>query len=237
MEAIKSPQQNIEVPSFVHSQSKERTTHRKTDYERTPQTDTFEVHTPHKKPKKPSKAPLVIVGTTGAIMGFIAGMNANDLQKTKPEQYDYIQEAIEEASDPDIIDALTLKQEKQKEIATAHKDGDFVYYIINPSDEDSGTIRIGANNFKSLFDIEDGALKKYNNLHSYYEKTEPDPDGKSGVYSYDLHVFSSGDMVKVPISAIKMDNIDLDDFYTLDNIDYTITDEDAVDNNEEEGNE
>ncbi len=227
---IKTPRQELNVPNFVNNK-KAPTQVPKNDYVRTPKKDTLEIHS-HKTRKNDAGRPLanrpVAIHTGTAILALISGIgigaNSKNIAPTQPENYSYIQEAIENTQDPLEKEALILKQEKQNEIATSYRDGDFVYYIINPSDEESEPNSISVTKFKDLFDIEDGVLKKYNHLDRCYTDTAPDPDGHRGIYTYDLHMFEEGDVIKVPINAIETDDIDLKGYYPIIG-DYVILDQ------------
>ncbi len=226
---IKEKRQEIDVPKFVNRKTPTQPV--KNDYVRTPKKDTVEIHS-HKNTKnnktnkqQPTKKVILV---SPAVLALIAGIGIGTSSKniipTQPENYDYMEQAIENAQDPLEKAALISKQEKQDEIATSYRDGNFVYYVINPSDEGNESNSINAKQFKDLFDIKDGALKKYNHLNRYYTDTAPDPDGHRGIYTYDFHVFEEGDMIKVPISAIETDDIDLEGYYpAVDN--YVILDQ------------
>ncbi len=104
------------------------------------------------------------------------------------------------------IKELKEQKEIQDAVALSYTDGKYIYYKLNPSSEETsdevqkiysyGSINVET--FKDLFNIKDGTLKKYNNLSFSFESNE-----YGGYKDYTRGHLSSGDIVKVPLSAIK----------------------------------
>lgn len=156
--------------------------------------------------------------------------NLSKLDELKiPVHYDYIQNEIESAkkelysSDPDNkekinnrIDALNAKKQEQNDVAEIYKDGKFLYIHVkdlsdNPEMQQKyGYDSISAERLKKLFDIEDGALKRYNSgeLHC---KWRLESDGNS-YFDYRNATVPYGHTVIVPENSINTDNINLDEF-------------------------
>ena len=145
--------------------------------------------------------------------------------------FDYIQENIknmqeqltsQDMKDADInntkkmIEALYKKQEEQNQVAKIYTDGENVYLYININQEnddikDKYEFGINIESLKKLFDIEDGGIENNNEL-----SVRDDAYGKYGNDSYKDYTqnwFHNGDIVKVPISSIQTDNINLTGYY------------------------
>lgn len=148
-----------------------------------------------------------------------------------PSEFDYIQDKIETNQNKlylqnlseeernnteNEIEALLKKQEEQKQVASIYSDGEFVYLNINISDDVPEDIKekykfgINIETLKKLFDIEDGGIENNNEL-----KVREDAYGKFGNDTYKDYTqnwFHNGDVVKVPVSSIKKDNINLNGY-------------------------
>lgn len=154
--------------------------------------------------------------------------NFADLEEIKvPYSFDYVNDEIEELKtklyskrlDADErreienrIIALNAKQDEQDCVACAYSDGKYVYYVIEfdedaPEDiKDKYQYGINVETFKKLFDIKDKAIRRHNDLDSDWEANE---NGQGGYYDYTGNWFHNGDIIKVPVSAVKIDDIDL----------------------------
>ncbi|MCD7779499.1 MAG: hypothetical protein LUH05_02365 [Candidatus Gastranaerophilales bacterium] len=148
-----------------------------------------------------------------------------------PSSYDYIQDEIDSLQEKlyntktsdeereeisEQINALKEKREYQQNIATVYTDGKYVYFEIKEIDENSPeeiyeNFKYGINVeiFKDIFDIEDGAVRKYNNLSRVYVSGDPEVEEDKGYYSYSNNRFSAGDVIKVPVKSIMTDDISL----------------------------
>ena len=118
--------------------------------------------------------------------------------------------------------ALQKKKAEQDKIADMYSDGDFVYFKLHLTDDTSKYIEngssgrvISAENFKKLFDIEDGALKDYNYSKLDFEWKKEDFDIPAYRDFTDAKL-QDGAVYKVPKSSIKTDDINLDDFLIAD---------------------
>ncbi len=150
-----------------------------------------------------------------------------------PSGYDYLDTEInrlqdklystdiseeERAGIEEQIQALIAKQELQHYVANVYSDGEYVYYsIISPSEDapeefkDKYKHGINVETFKDLFDIEDKAIRRYNDIDYSWDTDDPE----YGYYKdYTTAWLHKGDVIKVPVSAIQTDNINLDDFIT-----------------------
>lgn len=106
-------------------------------------------------------------------------------------------------------------QEIQSDIAKAYTDGDFVYFLITlPQDETATDIQkqyeygsINVEEFKDIFGIKDGVIKKYNNIDYSWGSDE-----FGGYKDYTTNSLYNGKVIKVPVSAVSVKNIEaLDD--------------------------
>ena len=104
-------------------------------------------------------------------------------------------------------------QKLQSEIATSCTDGDFVYYTITlPRDESATSTQAGYNGsinveeFKDIFGIKDGVLRKHNNLDFTWGS-----NGYENYMDYTGARFYDGQTVKVPADAISMKYIEVDE--------------------------
>lgn len=153
-------------------------------FERSPQNDEFVTI------RKGTLARLLAYYTAGvaaisALLG--SGYDANATRNSKPEPYNY---SIEPNS---VINPLQKqKLQEQRETATAYRDGDIVYFILNDD------VEITAPEFEELFDVESGALAKYNKLDYTYDPNIIGKNGELGGYTTDGHTLKAGDLVKVP---------------------------------------
>ncbi len=146
-------------------------------------------------------------------------------QITIPSEYDNIQTEIESEQDKlfkknlsqdkrtsieENIQALKAKQSLQQKVATSFTDGEYVYYSLNNIEElpeyENG---INIEDFKKLFDIEDGAIQKYNSLENC--QWSVDENGKGGTIDFTKSYLHSGDLIKVDSEAVNED-VDLSDF-------------------------
>ncbi len=150
-----------------------------------------------------------------------------------PSSYDYLDAEIEKLQDElyssDLsaeerqnvekqIKALIAKQELQHYVANVYSDGEYVYFSITAPSDDApeelqGKYKYGINveTFKDLFDIEDKAIRRYNDIDYTWSTDDPE----YGYYKdYTTAWLSKGDVIKVPVSAIQTDNINLEDFIT-----------------------
>lgn len=143
---------------------------------------------------------------------------------TIPNQYDYIENeitAIEEKIKKSNLNekqlqelesklnALKTKQTEQKNVAQTYTDGKYVFITINMEENDiDEKYKYGINveTLKKLFDIKDGAIREHNALDVRWEAYE---NGEGGYMDYTYNWFHNGDIIKVPVSAIKTNNINL----------------------------
>lgn len=140
-----------------------------------------------------------------------------------PVSYDYLQDMIDELQDKlydknlsdeereQIEEQLAKykdKQALQKSIAAVYTDGKYVYYTITDIPENinpSGTGRINVETFKDIFDIEDGALKKYNDIDFVWAYDEDSAEYEKGYRDYTVGTLRIGDTVKVRMNNIQTD--------------------------------
>ncbi len=135
-----------------------------------------------------------------------------------PSFYDYIGENIKNSDKTDIkyIEALHKKQNEQKQVARAYTDGEYVYLHIdinmdNEAIKDKYEFGINIEALKSLFDIADGGIENNNEI-----TVRDDAYGKYGDETYKDYTqnwFHNGDIIKVPVSSIQKDNINLSGYY------------------------
>jgi hypothetical protein len=147
---------------------------------------------------------LTIATATGAGTGILGTKAFEKNYPTQPEQYNNTLEQINETSDVDELERLYDKYLAQQQVATAFRDGDYVYYMIdfqNESEKRSMTI----SEFKELFDIKDDAISKCNNLDKSSMDTIPIDDEGHEMYLPDTAVIHSKDIIKVPVDSIKED--------------------------------
>lgn len=161
--------------------------------------------------------------------------NTSDLSEISelkiPSSYDYIQDEIDKLQDDlfssklsaekreeleNKVSGLKEKQELQQNAARVYSDGKYVYFIVNITDnfpeELSDKYKFGINveTFKDLFDIKDKAIRRNNDIDFSWERYEDAPE--MGAYKdYTGTRLHSGDVIKVPVSAIKTNDINLGD--------------------------
>lgn len=165
-------------------------------FERSPERDEFV------KIKKSTLAKLLAyytagVATISALLG--SGYDANATRNSQPKPYNY---SIESNS---VINPLQKqKLQEQRETATAYRDGDIVYFMLNDG------VKITASEFEKLFDVESGALAKYNKLDYTYDPNIIGENGELGGYTTNGHTLEAGDLVKVPIYKINYEKPEYD---------------------------
>lgn len=131
----------------------------------------------------------------------------DEIDKLQNELYDDDLSKEERSEIEDRINQLDAKRELQQKIATVYTDGKYVYYLINEQSEDfSGGINV--EEFKDIFDIEDYALRRNNNLDSHWEKDSDIPED-DGYYDYTGNYFYSGETYKVRVRNVQKDDINL----------------------------
>jgi hypothetical protein len=142
----------------------------------------------------------------------------NDLSNAKsitiPIEYDYIDDAIDDKTQAlykakpysaehdnlsKELNALKKKQKEQEELGDIYSDGETVYIFLNDEDDNpelakkfKGNI-VPVDYLEKLFDINDDELYKYNTIVG--------DDNTQGI--------CLGSVIKVPVSAINKDNINL----------------------------
>lgn len=144
-----------------------------------------------------------------------------------PSSYDYIQDEVDKITEKlasstlsdkkrteleEKINALQTKQHEQNQVAEVYTDGEYIFFNININEDDSNDkykYGINVETFKKLFDIEDGAIRKYNNLDVRWES---DANGEGSYMDYTYNWFHNGDVIKVPVSAIQTKNINLSQY-------------------------
>lgn len=146
-----------------------------------------------------------------------------------PTDYDYLDTKIEtlqnklfsqDLSDTERaeieqqIEQLIAKQEYQQNIATVYTDGEYIYFELKTFDEntpddikDRFKYGINVETFKDIFDIKDKALRKHNNIS--YIWTTDDPE-YGGYLDFTVATLYPGRTVKVPLNAIKTNDINFD---------------------------
>lgn len=135
-----------------------------------------------------------------------------------PSAFDYLQEEIDKLQDKlynkdlseqeraDIeakLAAYQEKQELQQSIATSYTDGKYVYYTINELPDGNSSINVET--FKDIFDIKDGALRKYNDLDYVWARDEDAPPEDRGYRDYTGERLHVGQTVKVRPGDIELD--------------------------------
>lgn len=151
-----------------------------------------------------------------AILNYNGIANEVDLSQLDsikvPSSYDYLQDEIdklqnelyhsnlsseERAEIEDKIAQYKEKQQLQQSIANVYTDGKYVYYTIIDIPEDIGFSGINVEKFKDIFDIKDGALKKYNDIDYTWAFDEDAPPEDEGYRDYTVASLRVGDTVKV----------------------------------------
>lgn len=137
-----------------------------------------------------------------------------------PSNFDYLQDEIdslqaklysgnlspeERVQIEDKIAQYQEKQELQQSIASVYTDGKFVYYTIVDVPEDIGFSGINVEKFKDIFDIKDGALKKYNDIEYTWARDPEAPPEDDGYRDYTVASLKIGDTVKVRQGDIQPD--------------------------------
>ncbi len=144
-----------------------------------------------------------------------------------PSSYDYLQTEIQkiqklltnaklkESKKEELkktLSAIQSKQKEQNEVAKAYTDGEYIYLVINiKENNENEKYKFGINieTLKKLFDIKDGAIKKNNELNTRLETYE---NGKGSYIDYTYNWFHTGDIIKVPVSAIQTKDINLSNY-------------------------
>lgn len=145
-----------------------------------------------------------------------------------PTTYDYIQNEIDSLQEKlfddklepeerteleEMIQQYQAKQELQSHLATVYTDGKYVYFEIKEFDENTPEdiktrfqYGINVETFKNIFDIKDKAIREENFLDFTWESDAP-----GGAYKdYTSNNLRPGRTIKVPVNAIKSNNISLD---------------------------
>ena len=152
----------------------------------------------------------------------------NLIELKMPENYDYIQQKIEilqkklysyvlshkeRLETETTIIALKQKQQEQKYVSTAYSDGENIYIYVDIDKNAPEYIKekyefgINIETLKKLYDIKDGAIEENNQTEAIW--IDNDDTGKTGYFDYTRNWFHNGETVKVPISSIKTDKINL----------------------------
>ncbi len=134
-----------------------------------------------------------------------------------PTQYDYMSDVIDEKTQKlykaepysseyynisKELDALIKKQKEQEAIADVYSDGETVYISLKEENENPDLAKKFEGNFvpvdyiEKLFDIKDGELHKYNTF----------------VSARNNQWICLGTTIKIPVTSIDTDNIDLSDY-------------------------
>ncbi len=139
--------------------------------------------------------------------------------KIKTLQQELYSDSLSEEKRQEIenqIKILRQKKEEQDSVATVYKDYENVYITINLSDlapekyKEKYALGVNIETLKKLFDIEDGAIEKNNKLNAQWQAT--DASGENGYYDYTLNWFHNGDVIVVPLSSIKTNDINLQQY-------------------------
>ena len=108
------------------------------------------------------------------------------------------------------IDRLLELEQLQSEIAVAYTDGDYAYFTITlPNDETATPTQqkykygINVEDFKDIFGIKDGVIKKHNDMGFFW-----DSDETGGFMNYTGNTLSNGETIKVPVSAVSLKYIE-----------------------------
>ncbi|MBE7704474.1 MAG: hypothetical protein E7Z90_01530 [Cyanobacteria bacterium SIG29] len=108
------------------------------------------------------------------------------------------------------ISELLELQQIQSEIAVAYTDGDYAYFTITLPNDETATptqqkYRYGINveEFKDIFGIKDGVIKKHNDMSFFW-----DSDETGGFMNYTGNTLSDGETIKVPVSAVNLKYIE-----------------------------
>ena len=150
--------------------------------------------------------------------GIYSDEDLNDVETlTIPTQYDYLSDVIASKTQklyktkpysPEYynlskeVNALDDKQKEQEKIADVYSDGETVYISLKSVEENPELAQKYENNLvpvdylEKLFDIKDGELHKYNSF----------------VTSKNTPCVDLGATIKVPVSSINTDNINLSDY-------------------------
>lgn len=137
----------------------------------------------------------------------------DEIEDVQNELFTKKLDAEERIEKQEEVSALLEIQQMQSEIATSYTDGDFVYYTITlPTDESATSIQSGFNGrinvekFKDIFGVKDGVIKKYNNLGYTWGGNEYE-----SWKDYTGESFYNGQVVKVPVNAIAMKYVEMDE--------------------------
>lgn len=144
-----------------------------------------------------------------------------------PSSYSYLQDEIDKIAEKldssklsdkkrieleEELSALQAKQNEQNQVAEVYTDGKYVFFNINISEDysnDKYKYGINVETLKKLFDIEDGAIRKHNDLDVRWESYA---NGEGSYMDYTYNWFHNGDIIKVPVSAIQVKDINLSQY-------------------------
>ena len=120
------------------------------------------------------------------------------------ELYQKDLDAEEQAELVDDIEKLRQIQQLQSEIATMYSDGEYAYFLITlPTDETATETqagyrgRINVEEFKEIFGIKDGEIKKHNDIDYTWGGDE------YGSYmDYTVANLYNGQTIKVPVKSV-----------------------------------
>ena len=150
-----------------------------------------------------------------------------------PSTYTYIDEAITsttkelyrgkgdsetEQTKGDELDKLVQKDNEQEDISYSYTDGDYVYIKIKDFRENQdlaekyGSYSLSSDYVMTLFDIKSGELQKYNSLDDKEVVYDTEGTLSGSRKDSDEAMVESGSVIKVPVSSIDTENIDLSNY-------------------------
>ena len=164
--------------------------------------------------------------TANIILDYNDADNIEEIKEKEeikiPYSYDFIDKEIEElqeklfSSKLDYEERLELEQklsnlqakkELQDSIAEVYSDGKYVYFNLIELKKDAPdsakevyeNSTINVEKFKEIFDIKDGAIKKYNDISYHWDS---DDEGYGGYKNYTSARLVAGDTIKVPLRSV-----------------------------------
>lgn len=144
-----------------------------------------------------------------------------------PSSFDYLENRIEETQEAlnstklsdkkreeleNYLNAITAKQYEQNQVAQMYSDGEYIFITINineSNEDEKYKYGINVETLKKLFDIKDGAIRENNELEVRWESYE---NGEGSYMDYTYNWFHTGDIIKVPVSAIQTKDINLSNY-------------------------